>query len=485
MSFPSHAAKAGGIELRKTFHVALREFKATVLTKGFIIGVLIMPVIMGGGFPLIFLLMNEKPPPVKGVVAVINRTGDPGVVEAIRAKLDRETIAQRLSDEAREGVEAAAQALESSKMGKQAGAVRSAGGMAAQSIADSTPDISVVELSPLDNIEAQLAEEQEPLRRGTVYDGSRLVLVVVDPDAVLRPEGAERFGAFQTYIKPKLDVRAQSLIRGQLRDALLEARLKANREDPARIRALTSIAPPAAVEVTATGQRTASPMRQIFIPMSFVMLIFISSFSTANILLTSTVEEKSNRVMEVLLSAVSPLELMAGKLFGQLAAGFLILGIYAGLGLSALAVFGMGDLVEPLTLVYLVIFFFIAYFLNASMMAAIGSAVNELREAQTLMQPVMIFAIAPLVLMMPIIFNPKGMLATILSLVPPTSPFAMVIRLSSTDPPPTWQVLLSIAIGVAACIAMVKVCAKIFRVGALMYGKPPNLATLIRWVRMA
>ena len=112
-------------------------------------------------------------------------------------------------------------------------------------------------------------------------------------------------------------------------------------------------------------------------------------------LLTQTVEEKSNRVVEVLLSAVSPIELMAGKILGQMAVSMLVLALYVGMGLFMLMSFAMIGLLDPVLIVYLVVFFVISYLLFAAVFSAVGAAVNEMREAQSLMTPVMLALMAP------------------------------------------------------------------------------------------
>ena len=127
----------------------------------------------------------------------------------------------------------------------------------------------------------------------------------------------------------------------------------------------------------------------------------------------------------------------------------------------------------------------IGYVTIAALMAAIGAAVNELREAQILLMPVMLLLMVPMVLNMPILRHPNGTLATALSLMPPTSPMVMMLRLSSSAPPPGWQVALSILLGILGAVLAVWLAGKVFRIGLLMHGQPPDLRTLWRWVRMA
>jgi ABC-type Na+ efflux pump permease subunit len=168
-----------------------------------------------------------------------------------------------------------------------------------------------------------------------------------------------------------------------------------------------------------------------------------------------------------------------------MAVGLVILVLYAGMGITALVSYALLGLLDPWLLVYLVIFYMIAYFVLAAMMAAIGAAVNEMREAQTLLTPVMVVVMIPWLLWMPITRDPSGTFAIVTSFVPPINTFVMILRMTSSTPPPVWQIWLSIAVGVGSVYAALWFAAKVFRIGLLMFGKPPNFATLVRWVRMA
>jgi ABC-2 type transport system permease protein len=219
--------------------------------------------------------------------------------------------------------------------------------------------------------------------------------------------------------------------------------------------------------------------------MAFMILILISVMTAGQQLMTSTIEEKSSRVVEVLLAAVSPTELMGGKILGQMAVGMLMLLVYGGLLILALFSFSVLGMIDPWLLMYMLIFFVIAFTTLAAFMAAIGAAVNELREAQALLTPMILVVMLPAMLWMPISNDPDSMFATVLSLVPPISPFVMMLRMASNTPPALWQVWLSIGLGVLGMWAAIWFAGKVFRIGLLMHGKPPNFMTLIRWVRMA
>ena len=118
-------------------------------------------------------------------------------------------------------------------------------------------------------------------------------------------------------------------------------------------------------------------------------------------------------------------------------------------------------------------------------MLAIGAAVSRSADAQSLMAPVMLLLVAPYLLVPMIGRAPDSTVSVVISFVPPVNSFAMLARLASGTPPPLWQVLGSVVSGVAAACIAVWFAAKVFKIGLLMHGKPPNLATLVRWARMA
>jgi ABC-type Na+ efflux pump permease subunit len=221
------------------------------------------------------------------------------------------------------------------------------------------------------------------------------------------------------------------------------------------------------------------------LPFVFAGLLVFGVMIGGQTLLTQTVEEKSNRVIEVLLSAVSPIELMAGKILGQMAVSMLVLALYIGMGLFLLVSFAMIGLLDPVLIVYFAVFFVISYLLFAAVFSAVGAAVNEMREAQSLMTPVMLALMAPWMFAPVIGREPNSTFAVALSFIPPVNTFAMMIRLASATPPPAWQVVVTTVVGLATAGGVTWFAAKVFKIGLLMHGKAPNIATLMRWARQA
>ncbi|MCG6118764.1 MAG: ABC transporter permease [Aquimonas sp.] len=458
--------------MSKILQIAWREFVATALTKGFIVGLVAVPLMMGAALLAIPLLTNFKTPPVRGEVAVLDLSGA-GIDARLAETLSPEAFAER-----RRRVQARMDAaMPEAIRGLQAGPQAQAGIEAALG---EVPSLRIASLSPGVDLEAEKAR----LLADDTGDARRLALLVIAADAVRSESGGE-LGSYEFFIRKKLDERVVGEIRDALRPAVLDARMQTRGIDAAQVRALSELPRVRAVTVGEGGESSAALAVAEFLPVAFMMLMFMGIMTAGQMLVTSTVEEKSSRVVEVLLAAVSPTQLMAGKILGQLGVGLLMMSVYAGLGVLALLSFALTGLLEFWQLAVFALFFLIAFAIFGALMAAAGAAVNELREAQSLLTPIVLFAAAPMILWMPIRSDPNSTLATVLSLTPPVSPFVMVMRISSNAPPPAWQIGLSLLLGVLAAIAAMWVAGKVFRVGLLMHGKPPNMATLFRWVRMA
>ena len=227
-------------------------------------------------------------------------------------------------------------------------------------------------------------------------------------------------------------------------------------------------------------------------PIAFVYLLWFAVFTNSQALLTNTIEEKSTRVIEVLLSSISPFELMAGKIAGMAASGLTVVGtwiICIGAVLMVIPeVLGVDDtsfggiFINPLYLLSFVFYFFSGYLLYASLLMAIGSVCNSLKEAQNLMLPVMIPLVVPLLAMMSISQDPNGVLARVMSFIPLFTPFVMMNR--AAGPPPLWEYLSTTALMLVSIYLAVRGTGKVFRIGILMTGKPPRLREIAGWLTL-
>lgn len=458
--------------MTKILHIALREFLSTVGTKGFILGILMTPLMLGIMLIAFPLLINQKAPKIDGEVAILDPTGV--VIDGVRDYLKPEAIADR------HGLLEQAIQEETPEQLRELTSGSPAAQQALEMALGEIPTLRVFDLPDSANVEAEKAR----LHEGET-DGGRLALVIVDTTAVEKTDTDGEFGTYRLFVRENLDDRIIDEIRGALRRSIVEARVRVAGLDRERIEELTHVPRVRSTTVTEAGEAQIHEEIQVLLPMAFMILLLVSVFTGGQYLMTTTIEEKSSRVVEVLLSAVSPMQLMTGKIIGQMVVGLLIIGLYSGMGISALISFAMLGLLDVSLLLYLVLFYFIAYFVVGSLMAAIGAAVNEPREAQSFMMPIMVVMMLPWILWLPISRDPNSLFSTLMSFVPPINTFVMLMRMTSTTPPPGWQVWLSILIGVASVYAALWIAAKVFRVGLLLHGKPPSFGTLIKWVRMS
>ncbi|MBK9251109.1 MAG: ABC transporter permease [Proteobacteria bacterium] len=446
--------------------VATREFLTTVTSKGFLIGVFVMPLI---GLALTFAIpkiMAQRGAQITVEVALIESSGT--LADTLRRELDPEVIIARRNAGRRAAMEQAAPGT---------------GDMAEKA---PTPQLTVpkfiVKVLPAGST---ADAEKGWLTAQDIGERARRALLVVPPEAITQASPGTDYGLYQLYAPRNLPEDAEDMLQDAMRVTLTTERLRAGGLDPALVQKATHVPQPRTVVVAPDGRRQAPAGLNRALPFIMGILLFMGVMIGGQALMTSTIEEKSSRVVEVLLAAVSPLELMWGKLLGQLGVGLVMMSVYITLGVLALMQFAMFGLLDPLLILWLLVFFLVAYLVFGALMLAIGAAVSQLADAQSLMGPVMMLLITPYILTPFIGRQPDSTFSVVASFIPPISPFVILARLASSSPPPVWQVLLSLAVSVGgACIA-VWFAAKVFRIGLLLHGKPPSFGTLIKWARMS
>ena len=463
----------------KVLTVAWREFKQTVVRPAFLIGVIGIPIlIVGIGAVAGLIMVSHKEPPLIGEVRIV--APESAVVTAAQLEFDKARIA---ADERREQTQRAEQALKGERGfmgGPQSDAFGQRGDV----------NISIKAADPAESIDSL----KDRVRRGELLAVVEISQAILTPPpateaATTEPSDDPAAQSFQLFVGENVDSDNVRLIERRLAKAVVRTRAEQAGLDGDQ--ALQLVREPRAETTRArlgggerTGNQGLQEIRSQILPMVFMMLIWIGTFSAGQPLMMSTIEEKSNRVMEVLLSAISPIELMTGKIIGYGAVGLLIVGIYSSVGIAALVAFAIfTDVIHWSHLVYLGVYFIMAYGMISCMMAMVGSAVSDVREANTLITPMMLILMVPLMLWMPISHDPNGLIATICSFVPPAIPFAMILRIASEEGVVWWQIALSMVWGFACVLAMIWMTAKIFRIGVLMYGKPPTPIELLRWIR--
>jgi ABC-2 type transport system permease protein len=305
----------------------------------------------------------------------------------------------------------------------------------------------------------------------------------------LRPDALERSAAeyCAQNVSNVLDLR---LLDRATEETLIARRLAAAGVDPARLADLMRPLELRTIRITSSGAR--EDRRGAFLlSVTLMMMLYTSVVMWGQAVMSGVIEEKGNRVVEVIVSSIPTRSLFAGKLLGVGAAGLLQFLVWTlSLALVALYAAGAGAAggalpeMPPLLLVSFVVFFLLGYFLYAALYAAVGAAVNTVQEAQSLVFPVLLPLVVGMMFFPAVIQSPDSTLAVALSLVPPLTPLLMFLRISVVTPP-AWQILLSVLFTLAAIAAVLAAAARIYRVGILMYGKRPTFPEIVRWVGRA
>jgi len=234
-----------------------------------------------------------------------------------------------------------------------------------------------------------------------------------------------------------------------------------------------------------------SGMATFFLSFAMVFFMYMPLIVYGIYILRGVLEEKSNRIVEIIVSSVTPFQMMMGKIIGIGAVGLTQIAIWGAFALllslpqlAALLSIKSGSIpsLSTASLVFFPVYFILGYFLYSTIYAGIGSMFNSDEDAQQMMGVANMFLIAPMMLILPVMKNPNGALATGLSLFPFFAPILMYLRIN-IQTPPAWQLALSIGLMLATILLMIWLVSKIYRVGILMYGKKPTIPELIRWLR--
>jgi ABC-2 type transport system permease protein len=239
------------------------------------------------------------------------------------------------------------------------------------------------------------------------------------------------------------------------------------------------------------GRETKANDRGTFFAiLAMVMLLYVAVIFYGVSVMRAVLEEKNSRVMEVLLSSATSTELMAGKLIGVGAVGLTQIGIWIAMAgvyaLPALAASAsVGEVrISPLTLAAFALFFLLGYFLYSAIYAAVGAVITSEQEGQQLQFIILLPLIVAVFMMGPVMRAPDSPVAVWTSMVPFFSPVLMYVRIA-VQTPPAWQIALSLALLVATIGGILVLCARIYRIGILMYGKRPTLPEIVKWLKYA
>jgi ABC-2 type transport system permease protein len=250
-----------------------------------------------------------------------------------------------------------------------------------------------------------------------------------------------------------------------------------------------SLMQPVKVDTTQAGKNADTTSSFVAIYVLFFLMYMVILLYGMNVA-RSIIEEKTSRVFEVLLATIKPEEMMAGKVIGvgsvgltQVAVWLLTAVILTSSSIvGALAGGNVHVSLNPMQIIFFVVYFLLGYLLYSSIAAALGAMVNSEQELQQLNMILVMPLAGCMFALAPVITNPNGPVARIISLIPFCTPLIMYLRISLATPP-AWEIALSIALMMVTIYAILWVASRIYRVGILMYGKKPNLPEILRWLK--
>jgi ABC-2 type transport system permease protein len=434
--------------MRKILLYARREYLAAVRTKGFIIGLIIAPVLMSGGF-IAFLLLRDRVDVSDKRMAVVDHSGV--VVESLIAAAEYRNSHELLDQQTGKKIKPAYY-------------------------------FEKVEPDPLDTGK-QLLELSDRVRRDELY------AFVIIGTKVVHPEADSKEIAVGFYARNAALDDIREWITWPINDRLRKVRMQEAgiKEDAvADLFHWTNVEGLNLVSVdvstgTIEDARKASPVEALLVPIAFMMIMFLMIMMSVPGMLTSVMEEKTQRIAEVLLGSITSFEFMMAKLLAGVAVSLTSSAVYIIGGFMAVTYMGFETYLPYYILPWFFIYLLLAIVMFGSMSAALGSTCSEAKDAQSLNFPAILPAIIPMFIYFPIAKEPLSSFATWMSLIPPFTPMLMVLRLGTPANIPAWQPYAGLA-GVLLCtLFFVWTGSRIFRIAILMQGTPPKLSNIVRW----
>jgi ABC-2 type transport system permease protein len=434
--------------MHKILRFVKREYLAAVKTKGFIIMLLLMPVLMGGSGIAMYLLRGQVDTTDKRV-AIIDHSGL--VTDYILKEVEKRN----------------AEAVFDKETGKKI---------------QPAYVFEVLEADETD-IQGQRLALSNRIRQGDLH-----AFLEVGPN-VLHPEGDQNSFRIKYHGKNAAIDNIRNWLNNTINPYLRKIRLSEAGVDESKadeIMTWLQVEPMGLISVDeTTGEiqeaRKTGEAEAILVPAILFFLMFMLVMMGAMPLLQSTMEEKTQRIAEVLLGSLQPHQFMAGKVLGGLLVSLTGAAVYVFGGVFFMRRFGLADFIPFHVIPWFFTFLILEIVMVGSILAALGAACNDPKDAQNLTFPAMFPVFFPMFIFMPVLQEPTSAFATWLSMFPLFTPMLMLIRKAAPVGIPAWQPWVGLAGVVLFTIFIVWVGGRIFRVGILMAGGPPKLSNMFKW----
>lgn len=458
--------------MRKIWTIAVREYKAMVATKAFLISIIMMPILMLGSLLTVNLLKNVGE--VKDrQIAIVDPDGSLyPVLEAAALARNAQLEAALAAEKQAAGKPATKDSAKTAEDEGLPSAVRGEFLHLRRLEADAGTD----------ELRAQLSEQ---IRQGELYAFLELPAgLATQADNQLRANDLK--ASFYSQDSSIAEARAwfsavinEHLKNQRLAAAGIDPTLVAQASQPIPVSSMGLVSRSASGSISAAREK--NQMADIFLPMGAMMFMFLVIFMASQPMLEAVLEEKSQRIAEVLLGSANPFQLMLGKLLGTVGGSMTVFLIYLAGGYLVARERGWLENV-PLELIpWFIVFQLLGVLFYASIFMAVGASVSQLKEASAMLMPVWMMLMLPIFIWLPIVQDPNGALARGISFFPPATSTTMILRLATGVTIPIWELLLATGLLLIATILVVILAGRIFRVGMLWQGKVPKLTELLSW----
>jgi ABC-2 type transport system permease protein len=494
--------------MNRTLLVAKREYRQLTSTRAFRISLITLPLM----FVVIGFVQSFLRPPDGSAFIILDRTGryEAAIDRGVELNYQRQVVQQLAAYARRWHIEPrSAGAL----WGETGGRVLSEPEMDLF-LTQGGLDAALDEIRPLLPPDASVFKPPArrflsvPLPSGLAADGAPEALgAAIKPYLANKIETAvgRRPLALAVYIpdhvgEPGMPIRFWTNSGGNANDLITEVRGEITRElrlqtmqalgmDATAVARIQSIEAPIVVVAPPPGGGAGGVVLRSLLPMAFVYLLLITALISGSMLLQGVVEERSNKLLETVLSCISAAELMRGKLLGVGAVGLTLVAVWAGCAVAGVYAIP-GDLADPLRpalasvhsplMALGLIFYFLAGYLVMSMLfLAIGAMSDSMQDAQGYLMPVMMLFMLPvIVLMNSVILNPGGILPVIMSWIPLYTPFAMLARLNGGVS--VFEVFGTGVLLIAFIAVELVLLGRVFRASLLRTGQPPRLGAMVK-----
>lgn len=434
--------------MNKIWILFKREYRTAVRTKSFIITLIIFPILMGGSF-VVMMLMDDKKDVTDKHFAVIDQTG---MLQEVLNNANEHRTKNDVNDP---------------ETGEQ---VR--------------PIYYLDFISPdHDNSFEQRLEISKRIRSKDFH-----AMVEIGKD-IMRPGQDTEDDYIRYYSEQGFMDDNRHWFSNVVNNHSRDKRIEALNLDPALTDGLFIWRNAEAMGLVEVDRNTGeqqeakelNPLESIGIPYIIMMLMFMMTMMSAIPLLTAVMEEKNEKIAEVLLGTVTPFEFMMGKVLGGLGVSLTTVTIYIVGGMLLASNAGYASLIPPDLIIWFFIYIIFFVVMVGTGMAALGATCNDNKDAQNIQFPAMLPIILPLFLIMPIIQNPTGSLATTLSFIPPFTPTIMMVRMATPVSIPLWQPILGLALVILYTLFTVWIGSRIFRTAILTQGQKPSAKNLLRY----